>query len=427
MTISIRKLLYLILYTALIQGFLSSYFGLGFINYLTDLFQLFCLLILFKPHTKKRKHLEKSQIMVLLPIIVFTVVIFIGWIINGANALQALWGIRNYFRFFLYFFLCVRTFNFEDYDKIADIILKIFPLHILIILYQFFIERLDYDFLGGIFGKYQGCAGGLMIYYGILTIILLLKYEHKNIKIHNLLTYFSLILLTAALAELKAFFIYFILSIITYSLVTRNKIKGAVIFLLGVFGFFIGLQVLIRYFPSFESFFTLDNIIRQLTDKNASYTYREGLDVGRSSIFFKLEPVISQWGGRFAKWFGLGLGNAEYSTSFSFLNSKFYNSYVRSNYMHFSLSFLFVETGYFGTLAYCIFFVLLEIIAVDKALQNKSNYYSTMNILLPILCLFLVYYNASLRTNYAFIIFAILPIVITSCNVGVHCTSNNNN
>ena len=413
MVVSIKKCLFCILWISLFQGFLSSYFQLNMINYFIDVLQLFCLAILLKGGFRKKEKVDRHVKAIKLSVLLFGCVILAGWIINGVSFLQAIWGVRNYARFYLYFFLCYRTFEQSDYERIIDIFIKIFPIHIAVMFFQFFVEHLTYDFLGGIFGKLQGCAGGLMLYYGVLSIIILTKYEIKQIKLGKMLAYFTFILFSSALAELKAFFLFFLITIIVYALVTKNKIRGIVILFCGVAGFFIGLQILIKCFPSLENFFTIDNILKQLTNKNASYTYREGLDIGRSSIFYKLDPVISQWGGKLARWFGLGLGNAEYSTTFSFLNSSFYNVYSRSNYIHFSLSFLFVEMGYLGVFSYCLFFVMQEVAALNKALKHV-NIYSTMNILLPVLCFFLIYYNSSLRTNYAFIIFSILPIIISN-------------
>jgi hypothetical protein len=123
-----------------------------------------------------------------------------------------------------------------------------------------------------------------------------------------------------------------------------------------------------------------------------------------------LDPIVKQWGGNVARWVGLGLGNGDYSSSFNFLNSSFYNTYPRSNYMNFSLSFLFVETGYLGTIAYVAFFVANEIVAMKNYIEN-NNSATLIGVLLPLMCWFLIYYNASLRTNYAYIVFALLASI----------------
>jgi hypothetical protein len=393
------------------------------INYVCDILLIFCLLLDFL----NRRYLlctnngERSWL-IDGAVICFGVVIFTGWVIQGISPLLAVWGVRNYGRFFLFYYLCKQTFSLSNYQRIVNWLLKLFPVHFAIVAYQIFVENLSYDFLGGIFGKYQGCASGLMIYYCLIIVILFSKFDNKEIKFRTLFIYLAIILVTAAIAELKALFLYFVVMLAVYGLLSRNKIKSAIIVLLGIVGVFFALQILINYFPQYSGFFTVDKIISQLTNKNSSYTDTAGLNVGRSSVFYKLDPVIIQWGGNVARWFGLGLGSGEYSTSFSFLNSDFFNTYPQSNYNYFSLSFLFVETGYLGTVAYVAFFVMNELVAFKNYLKNR-NATTLMGVSLPLVCFFLLYYNSSLRTNFAYIVFALLASILNKSDNEVESQS----
>lgn len=412
MKVGARKGLYIIIWISLIQGFLSDYLRLGSIKYLNDVLLMMCLLSWMGKNSVYKCVCKKNKIYVYIPLLCFVFTILIGWFLNGMSFSLSLWGLRNYFRFYIFFFLCLNLFDIEDYKKIQNWLVKLFPLHIAIIMFQILIEHLSYDFLGGIFGKYQGCASGLMIYYGLLSMILISKYNEKNISLKKIFVYFFIMLTTSAIAELKAYFLFLVGIIIIYAFLANDKIKGAIIFGVGLIGVIVGLQLLIRYFPYYANFFTVENIIKQLTDKESTYTYRQGLDIGRSSIFYKLPPVVKDWGGEMAKWFGIGLGNGEYSSTFNFLKSDFYNTYSQSNYAFFSLAFLFVETGYLGVIAYLSFFIGMEIVALKGYLRkrNKTNMIITM---MPIFCLFLVYYNSSMRSNFAFVVFALLPMVFT--------------
>ena len=406
-----RQCLYIIIWISLIQGFLTDYFKLGFINYFCDFLLVICLLlrILGIKHHEWYSHGFRSKPLDIV-ILFFYIVVFAGWFIHPAPILHALWGIRNYTRFFVFFYLCKREFSIDDYEKIQDWLMKLFPIQCAVTLYQIIVEHLSYDYLGGVFGKYQGCASGLMIYFGLLLIILYTKYDNKEIKFKTLLIYFAVIIGISAYAELKAFFLYFVVMLVLYGLLSKNKVKASVVLLVGLLGAFVGIQILIRFFPQFANFFTVEKIIEQFTNKNASYTFREGLDIGRSSIFYKLDPIIVNWGGNSARWFGLGLGNGDYSSSFSFLNSSFYNAYPRSNYVNFSLSFLFVELGYLGTIAYVSMYFVLEITAMKNYVDDKRSQ-TLFGVFAPVLCFFLLYYNCSLRTNYAYVVFSVLPII----------------
>lgn len=411
MKIGKRKCLNIIIWISLIQGFITDYFNLGAINYCCDFLILFCLLIkITNRGAFIRRNNSRDMLLINITIVAFALTIILGWAINGASFIRALWGCRNYGRFFIFYYLCIETFSDYDYSKITDSLIKLFPVHFLIILFQMAVEHLSYDYLGGIFGKYQGCASGLMIFYGLIIIILFAKYDNKEISLKKMALFLTIILGTAAIAELKALFLYFIVILLVYSLLSRNKIKASIVLIFGVLIFLVSIEVLIRTFPEFSNFFTIETIINQLTNKEASYTYREGLDIGRSSIFYKLDPVIKQWGGEAARWLGLGLGNGEYSSSFSFLNSSFYNTYPRSNYVNFSLSFLFVETGYIGTFVYLAFFVVNEVVAIRHYIDDKKSE-TLLGVFIPIMCFFLVYYNCSLRTNFAYIVFALLAII----------------
>lgn len=411
MKIKIKTLLFVIFYISFFQGFFSDYLRMSFVNYLCDLLLIIVLVVYI---TQKRNLFSifiTANKGIVLTVFAFLILIVVGWCYNGITLLHALWGLRNYGRFLLYFYLCLSLFEQNDFQYICNFLIKVFPIHLLMIAFQITVEHLSYDYLGGIFGKYQGCAGGLMIYFGLIIILLFSRYDNKKISFRKLLVYLGIIIGIAAYAELKALFLLIFVIILIYALVSKNKMRSSIVVLLGLFGCVIGVQILIKYFPMYANFFSFDNLLFELTNKDASYTYRQGLDVGRSSIFYKLAGVIKNWGGNPAQWFGLGLGNGDYSASFNFLNGDFYNVFKNSNYMHFSLGFLFVEMGYLGVILYLAFFIFLEIQAYKNYMRCK-NEFGLVGIFLPILCFFLIYYNSSLRTNFAYIIYALLPIIL---------------
>lgn len=96
--------------------------------------------------------------------------------------------------------------------------------------------------------------------------------------------------------------------------------------------------------------------------------YANQFDVGRTAVFSKLTPVITKWAGQHAVWFGIGLGNGDYSDAIPMLNSAFYTVYGIMHYTWLSLGYLFVEVGYLGTIAYLSFlsFWKLELLLLIK-------------------------------------------------------------
>ena len=129
-----------ILWISLLQGVISSYLGFGQISYVCD-FLLIVLLIakIFKEGSFKVK---VGVNVVYFPIFLFAAVVIIGWMFNPAPISMALWAIRNYGRFFLYFILCNTILDSEDVDKMESVFLKTFPVHMVLVIYQYVVEHI---------------------------------------------------------------------------------------------------------------------------------------------------------------------------------------------------------------------------------------------------------------------------------------------
>lgn len=405
--VPISSVLKFIFVLNMIQGFLSDYLGLSTLNYLCDALLLACVLLRLMHSSTIRISRKKPFPALRIVMACLLVVVALGWIYHSAPVVLGIWGLRNYGRMFVYFYLCSGFLDKQDYEDLVMFLIRFFPFQMGFMAFQVIVEGLSYDYLGGFFGKKQGCASGLMIYFLLMTVIVLVFYDGKRIGFSKVVGYYGCMLLFAAIAELKAFFVAFIVLIAIYILLTRHKSKAAVIAACGAIGVAIGIQILFIYFPNYIETFNLASIIASLTNKEASYTYREGLDIGRSSIFYKLTPVITRWGGASSPWIGIGLGNGEYSSNFTFLQSPFYLAYSQSNYMFFSLAFLFVELGYLGIIFYVGFFVVLGLYFLNK-FRSEQSMANLLALFLPIICAFLIYYNASLRTSFGYIIFGLL-------------------
>lgn len=103
--------------------------------------------------------------------------------------------------------------------------------------------------------------------------------------------------------------------------------------------------------------------------------------------------------------------DTEYISNWNFgldmLNSAFYTVYGIMHYTWLSVGYLFVEVGYLGTIAYLSFFVILEIRAI-VAYQKRSIYYNLLGTFFPIVFMIIIVYNSTLRSNFAYIVFAVL-------------------
>ena len=402
-----KDILYWILFISLFQGMISNYLGFSQVTYICDL--LLIVLLVVKVSSTKQYVLINKRIEI-IPIYCFMVFVIIGWLFNPVPIVMAMWGVRNYGRFFLYFVLSINIFNAEDADKMEDIFVSAFPIHISIITFQYLVEGLNQDRLSGIFGKEAGGNGGLMIYLAIMLCIIMARYEYKKMSLSKFGVYLLLIFVNAALSELKFLFIVAAILMIWYLLMSRRKGRGMILALVFFILLYIGIQIFYAAFPEYANFLDIDNILNQVS---AQEVYTSQFDVGRTSVFTKLSPIIERWAGKDALWIGIGLGNADYSSAMSFLNSSFYNMYERIHYTWLSLGYLFIETGYLGTIAYTSFFVVMEICSIIRY-QKKTTYQNLIGTFFPLICLILLVYNSTLRSNFAYMIFAVLSWNIVS-------------
>ena len=108
--------------------------------------------------------------------------------------------------------------------------------------------------------------------------------------------------------------------------------------------------------------------------------------------------------------FGLGFGNCEYS-SFSFLQSPFLGEYGQYNYRWFMHQMMFLETGYCGLLAFggILAAVMYGAWKGRKGRQTDKHMHE-MVIVMCLLTIINVWYDASLRSECAYMIWFVLAI-----------------
>lgn len=397
-----KDCLHWVLLISLFQGAIASYFGFNQINYICD----FLLIVLFvmRLSSDNLRYFRIIKAAEFVPIICFAVTVMVGWIFNPASLLMAIWGARNYGRFFIYFIFCIAFLDVQDVYKMEDAFFHVFPIHMLFIAYQYIVEGLNQDRLSGIFGNSAGGNGGLMIYLVIMLCIIMARYEYKKVSLVKFGVYLMLVLVNAALSELKFLFVVAIIMLIWYLFMSRRKGKGMIMALAFILLFYVSVQILYIIFPEYANFLDINNILNQVS---AQEVYASQFDVGRTAVFSKLSPIITKWAGRDALWIGIGLGNADYSSAMVFLNSAFFNAYEYIHYTWLSLGYLFVETGYIGTIAYTSFFVVSEICAILRY-QKRTTYMNLLGTFFPLVSLILLVYNSTLRSNYAYMLFAVL-------------------
>ena len=399
-----NQIIILIFILGLFQGVLSTYFKLSVVIYFCDFLSV---LVWFFSKQGKRK-VEKGFY---IPVILFSVVIVIAMIINAELSIMTFWGVRIYYRFFSFLFACCCFLDVKDYQGLVKLYEFSFWPHLVLTLYQYFIQGLNQDFLGGIWGVQKGSNAGLCIYLTGLLVISIYRYYRKQIGIPTLLFYSLLMCINAAMAELKFFFVILMVLYFVFILLSRKLSRTLGVIIIAVICISVASYALGRLYPQYDNFFDPHGLIQRVV---GSDTYSEENDIGRSAVFEKLTPIIKNWtGSNLNLYFGIGLGNADYSTEFPPLSSPFYELYGGLHYTWVSMGYLFVETGYFGVITYLLLFIVILIKSIYRYKIKKEDKY-LFEILLITAFLMIIFYNSSMRTNYAYIAFFLMAIPFIS-------------
>ena len=256
--IKYKRIIYYILGICLLQGFVSDYIGFHQINYLCDVLLIFLLLLI--TCKKKNKITRTVKNAEYFSIAVFVVAVLMGWMLNSISIPRALWGVRNYGRFFLFYVFAKYLWTEDDVKLAENLFLKLFPIHVILVSFQYIVEGLNQDLLSGIFGKVAGGNGGLVIYLSIILSIAICRFEYKIIDIRKFICYLLLIFINAALSELKFFFVLSIFLVVWYIAMSKRKGRGMALALFFIIALYIGLQIFYYVFPFWRNYLSLGNI-----------------------------------------------------------------------------------------------------------------------------------------------------------------------
>lgn len=376
----------------------------GIVKYTMDvawIVVLLCMLFM------REQLVYKKILPVLIFLIGYVMYVSVAYLFQYQSIFYFLWGIRNNMRYFVAFFAFVYFFDKDDIGFCLKFIDVVFAVHVVVSFFQFFVMGYKWDYLGGIFGVQLGCNGNSMILIVVVCIKSLLMYMHGKERLIITLIKCSAALIIAAMAELKFFFVIFLLTLIVVALITKFSWKKIVI----IGGVTLAVSFASNIFTAIwgaDSALTLDRIIELVTSKS----YSSARDLGRFTAIPTISDTflvdISQ------KMFGLGLGNCD-TSSFSICNTPFYQSHSYLNYNWFSSAFTFIETGYVGLLFSIMFFVVVGICAIRLKLRNRSSQlYTDISIVTCVICIALFFYNSSLRTDIAYIIYFMLALPFVS-------------
>lgn len=328
------------------------------------------------------------------------------YLIEFQSPLYYLWGVRNIFRFYVVFFAFsafLKPYNVERYMELFE---KLFWLNLIVSLIQYFALGYSGDYLGGIFGTEQGGNGYTNIFFLIIVIKSVVFYLEKKETTWTCISKCVTALLVATLAELKFFFIEFIVVIVLAVLFTNFTWRKFWVIIGGGAAVVVGAALLVNLFPAFAGWFSVEWL---LETASADRGYTSTGDLNRLNAIPSInEYWLKSWGQRL---FGLGLGNCD-TSSFSFVNTPFFKANEDMHYTWISYAFMYLECGYIGLIFYFGFFVLLyfSIRKIEKKSHGIARAYCRISRILTVCCPIIAIYNSSLRTEAAYMMYFMLAI-----------------
>ncbi len=396
----------LVFITPFVMSFFIELLGVsGIIKFVPD-FSLFIILIMWiiKVISGNRVQINKAVCSFVIIFGAFFLYTLINYFLNYDSIFYYFWGVRNNFRFYIAFFAYIAYAS----DDIAEDFLKLFEIffwiHFILSLFQFFILGYEQDYLGGIFGVQNGCNGYVIILLSIISIKSIIGFFNEKEKALKCLGTCAAVLLNAALSELKAFYVLFLIILFISALITSFSWKKVLLIFILSLLFFISYIILVSIFDHFKGFLSIENLWKFLTNE----TYSREDTMNRlssistiSNVFLKTLPE---------QLFGMGLGNCDVS-SISIFSTSFYASYSQTLYSVFSIAFLFLETGYIGIILYLVFFVacfIYPFVLQRKKLGNQL--FNQMAMIMSVVAFFLFVYNSSLRTEAGYMVYFVLAL-----------------
>ena len=314
-----------------------------------------------------------------------------------------LWGFRNNFRFFIAFFAFIVFLDETDAKTWFRLLDILFWINAVLSVIQFLILDVRGDFLGGIFGI-EGSSNAFTMVFSIIVVgRTVLAAFNGQVKMSKAVWFSVASLLVAVLAEIKVYFIIYILILGMAAAFTRFSFRKLIIIMVGAAAIIFSSRILVSLFE-YDASMTLDYFIDLATKE----TYSSGDDINRLSAISTLSQTVVT--NPLDQFFGLGLGNCD-TSAFAICNTPFYQRYGHLHYTWFTAPMIFLEMGYIGLGLYILFFVMCVLLIWRKlkaGVGNKLN--CQLALMMAVLCIILVFYNSSLRIESAYMIYFVLAL-----------------
>lgn len=392
--------MYVILILPFLFAFLNELLNLPWsIRYVLD--AAWCLLLVYILLSGRRGD-QKLGIWVWL----FLIYTLLAYLPQWQSPLYYLWGLRNNFRLYAAFFAFAAFLKPEDvkgYWKLFD---RLFWVDVVTSICQFQFMGIYGDQLGGLFSTETGGNGYTNIFFLIIVTKSVVFYLEKQEKLGTCLAKCGAALVVAAMAELKFYFVEFMLVVAMAVLFTSFSWRKVVVILGAGIGVIACAALLTALFPSFAGWFSWEWFLEAAT---ADRGYTSSGDLNRLNAIPQINELWLKNG--WQRIFGLGLGNCDTST-YDILNTPFFRQYGDMHYTWISYAMMYLETGWIGLVFYWGFFVLVyfQIQKIEKRSEGMLRSYCRIARITAILCVVISIYNSSLRTEAGYMAYFVLAV-----------------
>jgi len=400
---SVRKLITLHLFLVLVFLFFWSVFGLPWeIIYIFDIFvcvEFVWVLRSIQPVLRRTRCFHLISFFA-----VYVLYLLLTQICNFVSPVLSVLAFRKTFRFYLFFFACAVLLTENGIEKIMKMLLILQIPNLILSIYQYFVQNLNQDNLGGIFGIEKGANAYSNVFLCLICTYMIINYLAKKVKLLPMVLTIGSALLIAVLAELKIFFIEVVVIVLCAILFSNPSARTIKTIVFSAIGFVAAIVLLGSIFPEHLAVLINFALLMQYTTGKI-----HGYNISRLNAFSEINDLFFE-DNVFRNLFGYGFGNCE-------SGSSFYAKYGDYHYSWFSHQLIFLETGYIGVLLYLAFFALIFFYTTKAKKRNPENStYYTFTQIIAILCVIWMVYNQTLHCEAAYLVFFVLAIPIAVQN-----------
>lgn len=396
---NMNRMIYATVFFMFIMGFLVNDIGLPLGTMaLLDVITVFTLLFSFRSFSA-RIHSAGANAMAVISTILLCVAMLYGLYVR-VSIRFLLEGVRNSFRGMMIFVVAVCILQKQTINKIMQLIVRFFQINVVMCSVQAFVLRVIGDYRNGFFGTgFMNSWTNILLC--VISIYYISRYMNRLNSLRTMVVNILLCFYVAILAELKAYFFEFVIIVMAMILLNRPSWRTFVFCLVGGLALSGMLTVFIAFWEN-NTIFTFEGLIEYF-DTDRSYGYAAQGDWGRIGGIAKATKKF--FGGDLSL-LGMGLGYCGFDT-------PFYVRYERLHYNWFSYIYIFIEQGWIGIIGYISFFILNIPILRKKKIKSTSPQAKTIydvSMIMSVLGIFLLFYNATVTGYPAFFLFLLMGI-----------------